>query len=133
MGELTTLGHNEVACNPYEMRRIFAAEFLKTITLPLNRSQVEVLDLLMRRTLILMQRKEVEDKAFFYEIYQLWQKKVDPKTVSLNTRFSLKFNISEAANVLKCITWCDENRVPMDVYTNSMLSLISDTIYQQLI
>lgn len=120
--------------NGYEARRIFQAEFNKVVSVEVSKADVEVIDYTIRQTLLLLSHDTPSEKAFIYNIWQIWIKKIEPKTLQLKGRYVLKMNISEADFLLKYTEWLQEfSGLALDHYTDMLFMEITGIIHQQLI
>ena len=120
--------------NPYEARRIFQAEFAKTVTVEVTKTDIEIIDFTIRQTLLMLSHKTPSEKAFLYNIWQIWIKKIEPKTLQLKNKYSIKYNISEADCMMQYIEWLQEfSGLALDDYTDTLFMQIQGKIHQQLI
>ena len=110
-------------------RMIEIAMLRRKIEISLTQSQFEAFDLMMVSYLALSAINTLSEKANYYIVHQVYEKRIRPKHLDLKTVFKLKFTIAEACAIHTMLCGiCIPNK---SIYEETLRNLITSEINQQ--
>ena len=84
-------------------RLIEVAMTRKKVELKLTPSQFETLDRLMIQFLTFSPLMDISDKAVFFIVHSLYEKKLRPQHLNIKPSFKLKLDIAQADALVTCL------------------------------
>ena len=110
-------------------RIIEVAMLRKKVTLQLTQSQFEVLDGLFVLYLHTARLTDHMDKAHYFLVHQVYEKKIRPRHLDLKVIFKLSFNIAEASAIYLMLL--KTNIQSCFIYENNLRNFITSEIDHQ--